>query len=128
MAEPPGPDLRFVQANERTLLAWVRTSLGLLGLGFVIARARLLLSAALPGEPSGPTDPSSLALVEWVGTGIAAIAPVAIAMGLYRYHRAHKALVEGTPTPASALGPSLFAMLLGIVALAGAIYLVVTSA
>jgi putative membrane protein len=30
-------------ANERTFLAWVRTSLGLLGLGFVLARMGLFL-------------------------------------------------------------------------------------
>ena len=30
-------------ANERTFLAWVRTSLGLIGLGFVVARMGLFL-------------------------------------------------------------------------------------
>ena len=30
-------------ANERTFLAWVRTSLGLIGLGFVLARMGLFL-------------------------------------------------------------------------------------
>ena len=31
------PDIRFLLANERTLLAWVRTSLGLLAGGLVVA-------------------------------------------------------------------------------------------
>ncbi len=39
MTEPegPGPDYRFTLANERTFLAWIRTSLGLLagGVGLI---------------------------------------------------------------------------------------------
>ncbi|SIO66815.1 putative membrane protein [Singulisphaera sp. GP187] len=40
-------------ANERTFLAWIRTSLGLIGLGFVIARMGLLLRqlALVSGSP-----------------------------------------------------------------------------
>lgn len=41
---PPRPDLvRDFLANERTFLAWVRTALGLIGLGFVLARMGLFL-------------------------------------------------------------------------------------
>jgi putative membrane protein len=40
----PNPNLtRDHLANERTFLAWVRTSLGLIGLGFVLARMGLFL-------------------------------------------------------------------------------------
>ena len=40
-------------ANERTFLAWVRTALGLIGLGFVLARmglflAQLAVAGAMP--------------------------------------------------------------------------------
>ena len=42
-------------ANERTFLAWVRTALGLIGLGFVLARMGLFLeqlaSSSLPDGP-----------------------------------------------------------------------------
>jgi putative membrane protein len=42
--EPTRPDhTREHLANERTFLAWVRTSLGLIGLGFVLARMGLFL-------------------------------------------------------------------------------------
>ena len=43
--QPPRPDSRVRDhlANERTFLAWVRTALGLIGIGFVVARMGVFL-------------------------------------------------------------------------------------
>ena len=41
-------------ANERTFLAWVRTALGLIGLGFVLARMGLFLRQLAMAGGSGP--------------------------------------------------------------------------
>ncbi len=38
MADPPLTDPRFAWAAERTLLAWVRTGVGMMAFGFVIDR------------------------------------------------------------------------------------------
>lgn len=38
MSEPDGPTLRDHYAAERTLLAWVRTGLAMMGFGFLVAR------------------------------------------------------------------------------------------
>lgn len=124
--EPQGPDLRFVQANERTLLAWLRTALGLLALGFVIARSRVLMHAMLPGEVAAP--PRGTSLLEWAGTAIAALAPLAMGLGIVRYQRAHRALIEGRPPHVSSLGPTLFGLALAVAAAAAAIYLIVSAA
>lgn len=40
-------------ANERTYLAWMRTSVSLMGFGVVIVRLRYLLPAALQGHTHG---------------------------------------------------------------------------
>lgn len=67
-AEKPGNplDTRVYFAAERTLLAWVRTGLAMMGFGFVVARFGLLLRelAALPD--AAPRQHSGLSL--WVGT------------------------------------------------------------
>lgn len=50
----PENDPRVFFAAERTLLAWVRTAIGLIGLGFVVARFGLflrLVRAQGSGEP-----------------------------------------------------------------------------
>lgn len=39
----PEPDPRVFFASERTLLAWVRTGLAIMGLGYVVARFGLFL-------------------------------------------------------------------------------------
>lgn len=48
MMTPPG-DPRIYFAAERTLLAWTRTGLGVIGLGFVMARFGLFLRMLRPG-------------------------------------------------------------------------------
>ena len=51
MSNPPDPRVLF--AAERTLLAWQRSSMALMGFGFVIERFSLFLSA-LRHEPENP--------------------------------------------------------------------------
>ncbi len=66
-------------ANERTFLAWVRTALGLIGMGFVLARMGLFLrqfaadgiNGAHPhGHPGGEFMVSGVVFLA-IGTGLA---------------------------------------------------------
>ncbi len=47
----PENDPRVFFAAERTLLAWVRTALGLVGMGFVVAKFGLFLRLLHPDDP-----------------------------------------------------------------------------
>lgn len=59
---PEDPRVRF--AAERTLLAWVRTGLALMGFGFVVARFGLFLRELSVAEhaASGPVRPTGWSL------------------------------------------------------------------
>src|SRR5262245_45854784 len=65
----PAEDPRVRFAAERTLLAWVRTGLALMGFGFVVARFGLFLrevAAAGQGAPAARSTGASLV----IGTGL----------------------------------------------------------
>src|SRR5690606_33231862 len=47
--------LRLHQANERTMLAWIRTSIALMAFGFALERASLLMLQLAAFTPAQPT-------------------------------------------------------------------------
>ncbi len=110
---PPGVDLRLLQANERTLLAWVRTGLALMAFGFVVARLGVFLRS-LEAQPSHDgVRPSML-----IGAALVAIGTASNVAAAIRYVRVRKALLRSEPILPSASAGVLLA--LGV-ALVGAI-------
>jgi putative membrane protein len=63
---PEDPRVRF--AIERTLLAWVRTGLALMGFGFVVARFGLFLREIEAVHQTVPVKTTGLSL--WIGTAL----------------------------------------------------------
>jgi putative membrane protein len=64
---PEDPRVRF--AIERTLLAWVRTGLALMGFGFIVARFGLFLREMLAiREETAVVASTGLSL--WIGTAL----------------------------------------------------------
>ena len=59
-------DPRVYFAAERTLLAWVRTGLALMGFGFVVARFGLFLREIASARALPPTSRPGVSL--WIGT------------------------------------------------------------
>jgi putative membrane protein len=105
-------------ANERTFLAWVRTSLGLIGLGFVLARMGLFLRELALARPGGGAAPHpGHAGHEFVVSGIIFLAIGTALSGWagWLYHRNRRAIDSDRFIPA---GPTVTA-LTGFVVLGG---------
>jgi putative membrane protein len=100
-AGPGHPDYRFTLANERTLLAWLRTGLALVAGGVAVATYAPDLG------------------VRW-GSAAVALALVLIGLGTalagYRRWRANEAAIRaGRPLPASWLMPTIAAAVAAVV-------------
>ncbi len=106
-------------ANERTLLAWVRTSLGVIGLGFVIARFGLFL------EEVGSRHHPHTWVSTLVGTALVLIGGGLMVPALRRYRRAASAIERNEYKHSSGVEVALGAGLV-LVALALAAYLLIT--
>lgn len=100
------PDARFSLANERTFLAWIRTSLALLAGGVALE------ALGLPMQPQWRLAASILL----IALGI--LAPVQAWIG---WARAERALRERLPLPAPAFGGLLAVgvVLAGVLVLIG---------
>ena len=83
-ARPVGylDDPRVLFAAERTLLAWVRTSVTMMGLGFVVARFGVFLAAI-----QGRTAPSGHGLSAWIGIAFVVLATVVLAVAARQHVR-----------------------------------------
>jgi putative membrane protein len=82
-------------AAERTLLAWVRTGLAMMGFGFVVARFGLFLSeiAAVQGTP--PRSSSGLSF--WIGGLLIAFGVLVNLVAAAHHVRLVKRLMAGAP-------------------------------
>jgi putative membrane protein len=99
----PDNDPRVFFAAERTLLAWVRTALGLVGLGFVVARFGLFLKLMRP-DVEHPTHPWSAA----VGVTIAVLGAIAAAVASWQHRRFCSTLTANEIPPRYRVEPALW--------------------
>jgi putative membrane protein len=124
-AEPTGRggerpvDPRFLQANERTLLAWVRTGLGLLAFGFVLERVDGWIGAA---APAGVAVQRSVGTA-WIGAGFVVLGLVANTLAILRFARSRRALQRGAPLPMDVF-PVAFAAALTVLSATLATYVI----
>lgn len=81
-------------ANTRTLLAWLRTAIALIGLGFVVARFGLFLREFGPSA-SNSANQSSSGISALVGVGVVLIGVLLVALSMYRFLDARKQIDRG---------------------------------
>ena len=114
-------------ANERTFLAWTRSGVALIALGFVVARFGLLLrelgtrAGAITHTTSLGGHSSSI-----FGTAIVLVAAVLLALSYLRYRRNANALDRGQFADTRLLTTGLAICTIGV-ALLLAVYLAFTS-
>src|SRR5262245_11372919 len=114
-------DPRLLQANERTLLAWVRTSIALMTFGFVIARIGIWLRAL--GAHPDAADHHGLGTA-WIGGVFVAMGVIACGLAVRRYAASRRAIRQEQAIPDGAF-PVLMAVLVTVFgALIGAYLLV----
>ena len=78
-------------ANERTFLAWIRTSIALISLGFVITRLALWAHIVLKDLPHSKNWSTSSV----IGLGMMAIGAIVALLAAWRYRVVNCAIDEG---------------------------------
>jgi uncharacterized membrane protein YidH (DUF202 family) len=111
-------------ANERTFLAWIRTSIGIMAFGFVVEKFALFIkeiSSVLgkSGLSGTPVPPPSLGYSSIVGIFLVGLGALMGVLAFIRYKKVEKQIDEDTYQPSLLLG-----MLLAISVLAVGIFLV----
>jgi putative membrane protein len=97
MEKPAEQDPRVYFAAERTFLAWIRTGLGLMGIGFAVSRFGLFLRqiSVLEGHQNASTTGFSL----WSGVALVGLGVIVTLSSVLRHMQLIHELNDGTWQP-----------------------------
>jgi putative membrane protein len=90
-------DPRVYFAAERTFLAWIRTGLGLIGIGFAVSRFGLFFRQLSTSESRLPTRATGLSV--WSGVTLVGLGVIVILSSVLRHFQLIRELKSGTWTP-----------------------------
>ncbi len=117
-------DPRVYFAAERTFLAWIRTGLGLMGIGFAVARFGLFLRQLGARESHMPAHATGISV--WSGVALVALGVIVNISAVVRHFQLVHELNSGTWAPGRiSTDAVILALLLAGVGVGMAVYLIV---
>lgn len=87
------------QANERTFLAWLRTSIALIGFGFAIARFGLFLRELQTSVIQQNIQTHSVISTQSVGLGLVIVGIIVIILAVWHYNQVFWQIEQGDYQP-----------------------------
>jgi putative membrane protein len=122
MEKPAEQDPRVYFAAERTFLAWIRTGLGLMGIGFAVSRFGLFLRQLYAAESHLPSHNTRLSL--WSGVGLVVLGVIVNLAAAIRHIQLVHQLSAGTWQPGRISRDAvILSLVLAAIGVAMAIYL-----
>ena len=97
MDKPAEQDPRVYFAAERTFLAWIRTGLGLMGIGFAVSRFGLFLRQLAVVEVHQNTRTTGISL--WSGVALVGLGVIVTLSSVLRHIQLIHQLTSGTWQP-----------------------------
>jgi putative membrane protein len=116
-------DPRVYFAAERTFLAWIRTGLGLIGVGFAVSRFGLFLREMRSSELHSPVHSGGLSV--YAGVGLVAMGVVVNVSAVAHHIRTVRQLKSGAWLPGVSTNAVLLGLLLAVAGVAMGAYLLV---
>ncbi|MEZ2348073.1 YidH family protein [Terriglobus sp. RCC_193] len=118
MADSPHDDPGIYLAAERTFLAWIRTGLAMMGVGFAIARFALFLRQIRGDEWTGPSV--------YVGDAVVVLGVMVLVVSVGQHLQLIRQLREGSWKPVVSRMAVVVAVLLALIGTIMAVYLLVS--